>query len=108
MTKASLAKARDGLDALAAGAEALRRSCEENAGRLSGLERSQRESEARLQEQFDTRLNKQGKVCKDMGERQAELIASVQRAKSSGENTSAALKKLLASVEQQRTEDCAR
>eukprot|EP00929_Paragymnodinium_shiwhaense_P013364 TRINITY_DN121225_c0_g1_i1.p1 TRINITY_DN121225_c0_g1~~TRINITY_DN121225_c0_g1_i1.p1 ORF type:complete len:539 (+),score=154.16 TRINITY_DN121225_c0_g1_i1:89-1705(+) len=105
MTKASAAKNRDLLQTLQQAFEALQQSCKEQAASVATLQGEATESEKGVMEYLETRLNKQGKLCKELNEKQAEMSTIVQKAKSSCEATSAALKKLSTQVEQLKQDD---
>lgn len=105
MTKAGLAKTKDTLSALAATAEAARQDLGEAVGRIGVLERGLAETEKRIMEHVEGRLDKQGRVCKEVNERQVEMLKSCQQAKALGDSASAAIKKLTEVTHHYRCED---
>mmetsp|Transcript_35736 Transcript_35736/g.100494 ORF Transcript_35736/g.100494 Transcript_35736/m.100494 type:complete len:516 (-) Transcript_35736:53-1600(-) len=105
MTKAAVGKTKDTLSTLSSSVEELERALRENAQRVGGLEQGLVETEQRIGEQLETRLNKQGAVCKSLNERQGEMQKTCQQAKALAESASAACKTLAGSVEQQNAQD---
>lgn len=104
-TKASLAKARETLESLAASVATLREELQASNGRIGGLEVGLVDTEKRLTENMDARLDKQGRVCKEVTERSAEMLKACQQARALGENASAAVKKLQEATQESRKED---
>lgn len=105
ITKASLAKVKDSCTSAHDVLEELRQSLEANGIRLSGMETSVVDAEKRLIERFDTRLDKQGKTCKELNEKQAELQKICHQAKSVSERANAAVNKLSSLQESFQAED---
>lgn len=94
MTKASVTKTRENLDQLAASLEALQQVVQANGTRVGALEAAVPELETKLIGHVDTRLDKQGRVCKDLNDRTAELQKSCQQLKALGDSAHAAIRKL--------------
>mmetsp|Transcript_5870 Transcript_5870/g.10458 ORF Transcript_5870/g.10458 Transcript_5870/m.10458 type:complete len:507 (-) Transcript_5870:33-1553(-) len=94
MTKASVAKLKESCSEIDKAMEALQQSLETSQGRCEGLGQETSDLEKRLIERFDTRLDKQGRVCKELNEKQAELQKTCQQAKSLSERANNAVCKL--------------
>jgi chromosome segregation ATPase len=72
----------------------LRCSWQENSDKINGVERLLADTEKKIAEEMELRLNKQGRACKDLVERQAEVMKACDQAKTLGERANSALKKL--------------
>jgi len=94
MTKASVAKAKESCSEMGKAIETLQQSLEASQGRCDGLGQETSDLEKRLVERFDTRLDKQGRVCKELNEKQAELQKTCQQAKVLSERANSAVSKL--------------
>jgi len=94
MTKASVAKVKESCSEMGKAIEALQQSLEASQGRCDGLGQETSDLEKRLVERFDTRLDKQGRVCKELNEKQAELQKTCQQAKVLSERANSAVSKL--------------
>eukprot|EP00927_Polykrikos_kofoidii_P039634 TRINITY_DN33981_c0_g1_i1.p1 TRINITY_DN33981_c0_g1~~TRINITY_DN33981_c0_g1_i1.p1 ORF type:complete len:529 (-),score=129.05 TRINITY_DN33981_c0_g1_i1:38-1624(-) len=105
MTKATVGKTKEMLQSTSSLVEKVQASLQSECVKIGKLQASLAETEKRLMEHVEFRMDRQGKLCKDLNERQAELLKSMQQAKSSSDATSLALKKLTGSVEQRRSED---
>ncbi|CAL1129725.1 unnamed protein product [Cladocopium goreaui] len=73
ITKASVAKAREMAEELAELVEKLREQQKGSMEKLELCHTEWQELDKRLVERFDTRLDKQGRVCKELNEKQLEL-----------------------------------
>lgn len=100
MTKATLGKAKDMIRDLTTSVEALRPPLEETKGNITALERGLADAEERITNNFESRLNKQGRVCKELNEKQSEMQKLCQEAKKLGEVANAAVKRLADGCEQ--------
>mmetsp|Transcript_150533 Transcript_150533/g.382742 ORF Transcript_150533/g.382742 Transcript_150533/m.382742 type:complete len:383 (+) Transcript_150533:3-1151(+) len=105
MSKATLNTTKENLAVVAASVEVVKQDVEGNRGRIDCLERNLVEAETRVMEHADGRLDKQGRVCKEVNERSAEMLKSCQQARALGESASAAIKKLSEATEKHRSED---
>lgn len=105
MTKASLAKVKDSCTSAHDALDELKQTFEASGIRLSSIETGLVDAEKRLIERFDTRLDKQGKTCKELNEKQAELQKICQQAKSVSERANAAVNKLSTLQESFQAED---
>lgn len=105
MTKASLGKAKERIDAVSSTAEVLQQSLQDNHARVTGLESALADSEKRVMDEMELRLNKQGKACKALAERQAEVAKACEHAKTLGEKANSALKKLSNDYESRKIQD---
>jgi len=94
MTKAAVGKTKEMLAQVTASVEALQQALQDSAGNVGGLERALAEAEKRIMEHAETRLDKQGRACRELNERQAELTKLCQQTKTLGESTSSAVKQL--------------
>lgn len=107
MTKAAVSKTKDSLATVAASVEALQAALGAGNSRTAELEKALKEVEERLAEQLESRLDKQGKVCKELSARQAETQKACQQARSLADTAGSGVKKLEAAVEKLRAEDAA-
>lgn len=105
MTRATVGKTKEMLGQLDKSLATLRESLEKESVRIAALEVTVPEVEKRVTEHMETRLDKQGRVCKDLNERQADILKTCQQAKSTAENAAQALKKLSGTTEQRARED---
>lgn len=99
ITKASVAKAREMAEELAELVEKLREQQKGSMEKLELCHTEWQELDKRLVERFDTRLDKQGRVCKELNEKQLELQKLLQQAKSSGDRANATTNHLSLSLE---------
>jgi len=99
MTKASVAKARETLEELQESIETLQGIQKRSTEKLDLCQTEWQELEKRLVERFDTRMDKQGRVCKDLNEKQVELQKLLQQAKSGSERANAATNHLSVSLD---------
>jgi len=107
MTKASLAKAKEALMAVESSAETMRLSLAAGEERSASLEQALAALEKQLLERFDSRLDKQGRVCKELNEKQAEMQKTCQQAKTMSERANAAVNKISSIQESLKQEDIA-
>jgi len=105
MTKASVGKTKEMLTQMASSMEALQKSLADSEGRIGALERGLPEVEERINGTVDNRLDRQGRVCKELNEKQAEMHKTCQQAKALSESTSAALKEIMSANGQKLEED---
>jgi len=105
MTKAAVAKTKDTMNALSSTVDELQQALQQNVGQTTSLQDSLADTDKRLMEYIETRLNKQGKVCKELSEKQAEMAKSLQQAITLGQSTNVSLKKFTTSVDHRRSEE---
>lgn len=99
ITKASLAKARETLEEMQSLVEAQGEQQKQSDEKLQMCQSEWQEVEKRLLEIFETRLDKQGRVCKDLNEKQLEVQKLCQQAKSGSDRANGAANQLLVSVD---------
>lgn len=85
ITKAAVAKLRDDVTAVQGALDDLSHAVKESSSRTASCQSDLPEVERRLTERFDTRLDKQGRACKDLNERMAEIQKQCQQAKTLSE-----------------------
>lgn len=105
MTKATLGKTKETLESISSSVVALQQSSKDCHGKISSIETALADSEKKITEEMELRLNKQGRACKDLVERQAEVMKACEHSKALGERAHAALKKLTNEHESQKRED---
>jgi len=105
MTKATLNTTRDTIESIAASVATLRQAMQGNEDRIAKTERMLVDSEKRVTDEMELRLNKQGRACKELNEKQVEVMKACEQAKSLGERANAALKKLTNEHESQKKHD---
>merc|ERR1719316_2151267 len=105
MTKATLGKAKETIESITSSAGVLQQSLQESNSKIASLEIALADMEKRLTDQMELRLNKQGRACKDLVERQAEVMKACEHSKALGEKAHSALKKLTNEHESQKRED---
>ncbi|CAE8590056.1 unnamed protein product, partial [Polarella glacialis] len=94
MTKASLGKTKENLATLTSSLEVLQQSFEASVGRIGGLEADLRGSEKCQTEHVDQRLDRQGKVIKELSEKMPEIQKTCQQARALSEKSNTAVNKL--------------
>lgn len=85
ITKAAVAKLRDDVTAVQGALDDLTHAVKESSSRTASCQSDLPEVERRLIERFDTRLDKQGRACKDLNERMADIQKQCQQAKTLSE-----------------------
>jgi chromosome segregation ATPase len=105
MTKATLGATKDALAKLTTGVEALQQRTRECSEQQHGLESALGPMERKIMEHLETRLDKQGRVCKDLNDRQAELQKACQQARTFAENANLGIKKLNSVQELRKLDD---
>ncbi|CAE7865200.1 rnf12-b, partial [Symbiodinium microadriaticum] len=85
ITKAAVARLRDDVTAVQGALDDLSHAVKESSSRTASCQSDLPEVERRLTERFDTRLDKQGRACKDLNERMAEIQKQCQQAKTLSE-----------------------
>lgn len=105
MTKAAVGKTKDMLSELAAAVEELQQSVGESSRKIGDVERGLSESETKITEYMEVRLNKQGKVCRDLNERQAEFTRSSQQVRAIAEAAETAVRELTSTCQQRQRQD---
>jgi len=105
MTKASLGKTKETIGDVSSSVEALQQLLKDSTDRIGNLERGLIDSEKKVTELLEARLNRQGKVCKDLGERQADISKLCEQAKTLAQNANASIKRLTNSSESHQQED---
>jgi len=105
MTKASVAKTKEMLAALTSSVESTGQELAQSKEKIAGLERGLVDIEQRVVENVDGRLDKQGRVCKEVNERSVEMLKSCQQAKKLGESAHFAIKELSVLSEKHWLED---
>lgn len=105
MTKASVGKTKEMFAQISSSVEALQKSLADSDGRIGALERGLPEVEQRISGAVENRLDRQGRVCKELNEKQAEMHRTCQQAKAASESTGALVKELMSSNGQRLQQD---
>lgn len=108
MTKATLVKAKERIEAISSSACSLQESLQDCSSKRISLESAVTSMEKRIMDEMELRLNKQGRACKDLVERQAEITKACEQAKMLAEKANAALRKLSNEHESCKQEDARR
>jgi chromosome segregation ATPase len=90
ITKATLGKTKESLETVSSSVGVLQSSLQGASDRISGVECMVTNTEKKIADEMELRLNKQGRACKDLVERQAEVMKACEQAKTLGQQANAA------------------
>mmetsp|Transcript_17730 Transcript_17730/g.31644 ORF Transcript_17730/g.31644 Transcript_17730/m.31644 type:complete len:540 (-) Transcript_17730:161-1780(-) len=105
MTKATLAKAEERLKTAELAVEALQHGHREATALTSKLQNGLSNTDQKISEQIEVRLNNMHTYCKELNDRQADLLQTVQQNRANIDSTGQSLEKLTQMLEQRRQSD---
>mmetsp|Transcript_40297 Transcript_40297/g.92663 ORF Transcript_40297/g.92663 Transcript_40297/m.92663 type:complete len:678 (-) Transcript_40297:56-2089(-) len=101
ITKANVTKAKESVQDVDRQMQEMKNTIAETVSKISSVELAIADTEKRLEGQLEVRLNKQGKACKELGEKQIELMKNCEQSRTMAEKAGGALKKLATVQEMQ-------
>lgn len=107
MTKAAVAKTKEKLASLTEAVESAKATLEDHSGRIGGAECGLTDMEKRILDYVETRLDKQGRVVKEVNVRQVDVLKTCERSLQTAEAAADAVKRLESLTAEHRTGDTA-